>query len=72
MFEPSAFEVEMTTEKLKGHKSQGIDQITVELITAGGITIHSKIHKLINSIWNRQELPQEWKESIIVPTQSIY
>ena len=26
--EPSAFEVEMGTENLKGHKSSGIDQIT--------------------------------------------
>jgi hypothetical protein len=27
----------------------------------------SVIHKLINSIWNKEELPDEWKESIIVP-----
>jgi hypothetical protein len=25
------------------------------------------IHKLINFIWNKEELPEEWKESIIVP-----
>jgi hypothetical protein len=24
------------------------------------------IHKLINSIWNKEELPDQWKESIIV------
>jgi hypothetical protein len=28
---------------------------------------HSKIHKLICSIWNKEELTQQWKESIIVP-----
>jgi hypothetical protein len=27
----------------------------------------SVIHKLINSIWNKEELPDQWKESIIVP-----
>jgi hypothetical protein len=27
----------------------------------------SAIHKLINSIWNKEELPVQWKESIIVP-----
>jgi hypothetical protein len=27
----------------------------------------STIHKLINSIWNKGELPDQWKESIIVP-----
>jgi len=25
-------------------------------------------HKFITSIWNKEELPQEWKESIILPT----
>jgi hypothetical protein len=26
----------------------------------------SVIHKLINSIWNKEELPDQWKEFIIV------
>ena len=53
--------------KLKSHKSPGIDQIPAELIKAGGSTIHCAIHKLIIAIWNKEELPGEWKESIIVP-----
>jgi len=57
----------MTNEKLKRHKSAGIDQIPAELIIAGGRTINSEIHKLINSIWNKEELTVVWKESIIVP-----
>ena len=65
--EPSAFEVELAIEKLKNHKSPGIDQIPAELIKAGGRTIRDEIHKLIISIWNKEELPDEWKESIIVP-----
>ena len=58
----SAFEVEMAVENLKRHNSPGIDQIPAELIKAWGRTIHSEIHKLINSIWNMEELPEEWKE----------
>jgi hypothetical protein len=38
-----------------------------ELIEAGGRTICSEIHKLINSISSKEELPEDWKESIIVP-----
>jgi len=53
--------------KLKNHKSPGIDRIPAELIKAGGRTICSAIHKLIISIWNKEELPEEWKESNIVP-----
>ena len=37
-----------------------------ELIKAGGRTIQSETLKLINSIWNKEELPEQWKESIIV------
>jgi hypothetical protein len=48
--EPSAFEVEMAIEKLKRHKSTGIDQIPAELIKAGARIIRSEIHKLITSI----------------------
>jgi hypothetical protein len=25
------------------------------------------IHKLVNSVWNKEELPDQWKESSIVP-----
>jgi hypothetical protein len=38
-----------------------------ELIKAGGKTIYSVIHKLYNSVCNKEELPEHWKESIIVP-----
>jgi hypothetical protein len=38
--ETSVFEVELAVEKLKSHKSPGIDQIPVELNKAGGRTIH--------------------------------
>jgi hypothetical protein len=27
----------------------------------------SEIHKLIISIWNKEELPDQWRESMIVP-----
>jgi hypothetical protein len=64
---PSVFEVELTIEKLKSHRSRGIDQIPAELIKAGRRTIRYAMNKLIISAWNKDELPEEWKESIIVP-----
>jgi hypothetical protein len=50
----------------KKYKSPGIDQIPRKLIQAEGETLNSEIRKLVNSIWNK-ELPDQWKESIIVP-----
>jgi len=65
--EPSASEVERAIDKLKSHKSPGIDQILAELIKAGGRTICLEIHKLITSIWKKEKLREEWKESITLP-----
>jgi hypothetical protein len=59
--EPSASEVEVAIEKLKRYKSPGVDQIPAELIQAGGETLHSEIHMLIKLIWNKEELPHQWK-----------
>ena len=65
--DPSALEVKLAIEKLQGHKSPGTDQIPAQLIKAGGRIIYYEIHNLIISIWNKEELPEEWKEMITVP-----
>jgi sorting nexin-29 len=44
----------------------GSDKIWAEQIQAGGEILWSEIHKLINSIWNKEELPDQWKESATV------
>jgi len=48
-------------------KSPDINEITGELIRVGGSIISSEIHTPIISIWNYKLLPEEWKESTIVP-----
>jgi hypothetical protein len=45
--DPSPFEGEIAIAKLKRFKSPGSDQISAELIQAGGEILRSKIHKLI-------------------------
>jgi hypothetical protein len=63
--DPSPFEVEIAIAKLKRYKSTGGDQILAELNQAGGETLWSEIHKHVNSIWSKEELPDEWKESLL-------
>jgi hypothetical protein len=64
--EPGPFEVETAIAKLKKYKSPGSDQISAKLIQAGGEALQSEIHKLINSVWSKEELTDQWKEFIIV------
>ena len=61
----------MATKKLKSHKPSDINQNQAELIQARGRAIISEIHTLINSTWNKEELPGEWKESITVPIYKV-
>jgi len=66
VLEANAAEFEMATKKLKSHKPSDINQNQEELIQAVGRAIISEIHTLINSIWNQETLPEEWKESVTV------
>jgi hypothetical protein len=59
--DPAPVEVEIAVAKLKGCKSPGNNQIPAELIQAGGETL------LSHSNWNKEEVPDQWKESITVP-----
>jgi hypothetical protein len=65
--EPSLVEAEIAIGKLKTYKSPRTDKIRADLIKAGGETLCSDKHKLIRSICNKEELPQQWRESITVP-----
>jgi hypothetical protein len=67
VFLPRSCGVEIPVSSLKNYKSPGSDQIPAELIQAGDEILRSEFHKLINYIWNKEELPGQWKESIIVP-----
>jgi hypothetical protein len=58
--ELSDCEVEVTAEKLKRHKSPGTDQIVA---IKGGVEQFALKSININSNWNKQEFPKEWKES---------
>jgi hypothetical protein len=57
-------EWENPIEELNRYESPGTDQIPAELIKAGGEMLRSEVLKLIRFI---DGLPQQWKESIIVP-----
>jgi hypothetical protein len=53
----------LAIEKVKSHKSRGIDHIPAEL--RQGVEQCTK--RSINIfIWNKEELPEEWKESIFI------
>jgi hypothetical protein len=66
--DPSPFEVEIAIAELKEYKCKSLVNglIPAELFQAVGESFTSEIHKLLNSIWSKEELPHHWKESINV------
>jgi hypothetical protein len=64
---PGSSQPEVEIVKLKKYKPPGSDQILTELIQTGGEILLSQIHKLTYSVTTMQELPDQWKESIIAP-----
>jgi hypothetical protein len=49
---------------LKTYKSQGSDQIPAELIQEESEITLCVINQLINSVWNKEGLPDQWKWDI--------
>jgi hypothetical protein len=64
--DPSPFEVEIAITKLKTFELPGIHQVSPDLIQAGGEMLLSEIHKFTHSVWNKEKLPQQCKQSVIV------
>jgi hypothetical protein len=46
--------------KLKKYKLPGSAQILTELIQARERTLSPETYELINSVWNKEELPGQW------------
>jgi hypothetical protein len=59
---PSHLEVEIAVAKFKKYKSPRSDQIPAELIQ----TLASVIHKLINSLWIKEKLPDHWAHQLSI------
>jgi hypothetical protein len=51
---PSRLQVEIAIAKLEKYKSPGSDQIPAELIQGGGEILLPAIHKLTNSVFNKE------------------
>jgi hypothetical protein len=50
---------------LKICQSLGTDEISAGLVQAGDRPVCCEVHKLTSSVWNKEELPQKWKMSVI-------
>lgn len=52
---------------LKNNKRSGEDQLTAEMIKAGENISVSMLHNLLKEIWKSKQVPQDWKNSVVIP-----
>ena len=64
---PSEMEVIREISYLKRHKAAGPDGIPPFVFKDGGIALATELTKLLQSIWDQEEVPRDWCESVIVP-----
>jgi hypothetical protein len=60
-------EIISARQNLKNNKAPGKDGIHSELLTKGGPEVIRRTHQLLGTIWEKEEIPMEWKTSIICP-----
>ena len=65
---PVLAEVKLAIKRLKTGKAAGLDEVTAEALKGGGDTIAMALLRLIQMIWNQEEVPQDFKDGVIVPT----
>ena len=59
-------EVEIAVASLKKGKSSGVDNITAQLVQAGGETMTDVWTEICNRIWRTGEWPTPWTQSLII------
>jgi hypothetical protein len=47
----------VSVEKLESHELLDINRILLQLMEAGCETLHFEIHKFMDSVWIKEELP---------------
>ena len=59
-------EVEAAVQSLKKGKSAGVDNISAELVQAGGEDVITALTTICNKIWQTGEWPNPWTQSLVI------
>ncbi|XP_055907616.1 uncharacterized protein LOC129942628 [Eupeodes corollae] len=63
---PSVAEIETAINLLKNNKVAGLDGVPAEFLKADPATAASILHPLIQTVWENETYPREWKDGVIV------
>src|SRR6185436_2187167 len=65
--QPTEQEISNIIQELKNNNSPGGNDISAEMLKAGGKQLKKKLTELIKRIWDTKQMPIEWSEARICP-----
>ena len=65
--EITEMELRLAIKKMKKGKSAGHDKITPEMIKLLGPKAEKKLLSLMNTVWQRKQVPEDWEVAVLVP-----
>jgi exonuclease III len=63
---PTYAEIQHCVARLKNNKATGGDGLPAELLKYGGEQLLRRLHEVIVAIWERERVPQKWKDANII------
>ncbi|CAF1101264.1 unnamed protein product, partial [Didymodactylos carnosus] len=63
---PSLPEVVQAIKQMKSRKAPGKDDVTAELLKAGGMEIALWLHQIIVDVWINEEMVEDWTMAILI------
>jgi len=64
---PTESEVQWAVKKLAYNKAAGADDITSEMLKAGGKPLLHRLHHLALLCWAKEQVPKEWVDPVVKP-----
>ena len=63
---PTIGEVQQALNQMKNRRAPGNDDITADLLKAGGITVVTWLHEIFVDIWTIEEIVEDWTLAILI------
>ncbi|CAF2093080.1 unnamed protein product [Rotaria magnacalcarata] len=64
--QPTISEVRKALNQMKSRKAPGNDEITADLLKAGGEPVIKWLHEIFSDIWKQEEMIEEWNLAILI------
>jgi hypothetical protein len=64
--EPSIDEVRKALRQMKSRKAPGNDEVTADILKAGGEPVIKWLHEMFTDVWKNEEAAEEWNLAILI------